>query len=237
MQFLQIRLHGKNKYNQKNGKNKFTNLRFVLNFYTQSKKMVKKSQKKLDKAEKNMTKHTSTEEKKPVVISLVLLVLMVSSLVAFAFVDTGTTPGSNSDSDFQNLAFGEYTLNTGETVFAAVINSEQFLFTDLEFINGREDFAQKAQTIKSSDSLQVYLAQNYTNYDGAFLLEQKVSNAFNIPVSRIQNISTCNSSTVVFTYNTTNTTYDGCTVIESTQGNELLDVQALAYFMVNDFQG
>ncbi len=196
--------------------------------------MTKKSQKKLDNAEKNMTKHSKNEEKKPVLISIILLLLMVSSLVAFAFVDTGTTPGSRSDSAYENLPFGEYQTGQG-TVWAAVINSEQFIFTDLEFLNEREDLAQKAQLIKSSESLEVYLDSNYTNYDGAFLLEQKVSNAFSIPVSRIENISECNQNTIVFTYNKSN--YMGCTVIESISGEEAQDAQALAYFMVNDFQG
>jgi hypothetical protein len=196
----------------------------------------KKTQKKLEKAEKAMTKHKSNEEKKPVMISIILLLLMVSSLVAFAFLDTGSTPGGNSDGNYDNLPFGEYPTAQGN-VWAAVINTEQFIFTDLEFIEGRDSVIPVAQTIKNSESIQVYVEEGFTNSDGTFLLEQKVSPAFGIPTSRVQNLTECSEQIIVFTYNASNPQYDGCSVIESVQGEEYLDAQALSYYLVNDFQG
>jgi hypothetical protein len=196
----------------------------------------KKTQKKLEKAEKNMTKHKSNEDKKPVMISIILLLLMVSSLVAFAFLDTGTTPGGNSDSGYTNLPFGQYPTQQGE-VWAAVINEEQFIFQDLEFLEGRDHVIPTANNIKQSTQLQVYLEQDFANADGAFLLEQKVSSAFSIPVSRVQNLIQCTEQTIVFTYNGTQEQYSGCSIMESIQGEEYLDAQALSYYLVNDFQG
>lgn len=196
----------------------------------------KKTQQKLEKAEKAMTKHKSNEDKKPVLISVILLLLMVSSLVAFAFLDTGTTPGGNSDSGYDNLPFGQYPTQQGE-VWAAVVNKEQFIFQDLAFLEGREDVIPVANIVKNSNDLKVYIEDGFVNADGAFLLERKVSTAFSIPVSRLQNLTQCTQQIIVFTYNASNPIYNGCSVMQSVQGEEYLDAEALAYYIVSDFQG
>ncbi len=190
----------------------------------------KKSNKKLNKAEYNMTHSKSNEIKPPKTASLILLAIMLISIVGFAFVGTSSDTSSTT-----SLPFGEYQTTTG-SVWAAVINEEQFVFEEIDSLAQNQELEPIATSILNSNLVNVYVEDNFSNLDGAFLLEQKISAAYNIPIVRVQNLSCETTTTVVFTYNATN--YDSsCLTIESIPGEEFYDANSLMYFLVKDYQG
>lgn len=165
-------------------------------------------------------------------VAIFLLLIMVFSVVGFAMLGTGVDNDGNVNEQgipeylpFQQLS------QEGQTFWAAVINYELFVFETIEGYDQREDLAQAANSIKQFDSVNLVLDENFTDDNFPYLIEQKFSNAFEIPVSRSQEAQ-CGEGTVILT-NNENHSFDGsCLVIQSDEGEEERDSLIFSYHLV-----
>lgn len=200
-------------------------------------KMAKEKNNKIDKKKKNQSNKkydASGDEvnKTARYVAIFLLLIMVFSVVGFAMLGTGVDNEGNVNEQGipEFLAFQQLS-QEGQTFWAAVINYELFVFETIEGYDQREDLAQAANTIKQFDSVNLVLDENFTDDNFPYLIEQKFSNAFEIPVSRSQEAQ-CGEGTVILT-NNENHSFDGnCLVIQSNEGEEERDSLIFSYHLV-----
>jgi hypothetical protein len=180
---------------------------------------------------KRVQRKKTNEETKGKTAALILLVIMIFSIAGFAMI--GSNYSGNSNDDTRNIPFQQFQYQ-GQTFYGAVINGEEFVFQTIDGFDQREDIAQIANQIKQASSLQTYVTSEYTDANGPFILEQKYSAAYSIPVTRIQNLS-CETPTVVFTTNnSTEEIPEQCIVFKPMPGEEAQDALILSYYLIQN---
>lgn len=193
------------------------------------KKLEKKSEKKVKSQVKNQDENRGAK-----FIALFLLILMIFSVIGFAML--GTAPSNTQDVNEEgiprNLPLQQ--IVSGEQIaWVATKNYELFIFEDVSGFDQREDISSIAFEMKQKDSLNLFLDDNFTDSNLPFVIEQQFSNAFQIPVLRINDLS-CDENTLVLT-NNINKSFDGsCLVLASQIGEEEFNSMALSYHLIRD---
>ena len=175
-------------------------------------------------------KNTSDSRKK--YMALFIMILMVVSVVAFAFISR-TGNGDNSQNSGRDISLGlNYRDEQGNTYYGARINEEEFIFIEgIEGFEGIESLRQLAEKIKIIKIIKIYIDENFTSGDAVYLIEKSL-NALEITHTRI-NESNCDSETLVIT---NERDFEGeCLVFESPKGEESYLSQALVYHLIKDY--
>ena len=198
-------------------------------------KMVNENKKREEIKKRKSLKNKDVEVNKTArFVAIIILVMMVLSVVGFAMLGTGLD--SNQEVNEQGipkyLPFQQISQN-GKLFWVGVLNFELFVFENIEGFDYREDLAQIAFDLKRKDSLNLVLDADYSDSNFPFVLEQKYSRAFDIPVNRIEDLN-CVENSLILT-NNLNHSFDGdCLVIATKRGEEERDSLILSYHLIVD---
>ena len=179
-----------------------------------------------------ISKKRNTSESNKKYMALSILIIMVVSVVAFAFISR-TGHDDNSQNSGRDIPLGlNYQDNQGNTYYGARINGEDFIFREgIEGFEGIESSRQLAEKIKTKEILKIYVDKNFTSGDAVYLIEKSL-NVLEITHTRIDELN-CDSETLVIT-NENN--FEGeCLVFESPKGEENYLSQALVYHIIKDY--
>ena len=195
-------------------------------------KMAKNNKKEVKSVKDKKVKKGETDvNPKAKVMAIIILVMMVISVLGFAMLGTGLS--SSADVNEQGipnyLPFQQINSN-GQLLWVASKNYELFVFENIEGYDLREDLAQIAFELKQKNQVNLVLDSNYSDSNFPFIIEQKFSKAFEIPVVRSNEI-VCEENSVILT-NNLNHSFDNCLVIASNQGEEQRDASILSYHLI-----
>ncbi len=179
-----------------------------------------------------ISKKRNTSDLNKKYMALTIMILMILSVVAFAFISS-TGSGNNSQNSGRDISLGlNYRDEQGNTYYGARINEEEFIFIEgIEGFEGIESSRQLAERIKTKKILKIYIDENFTSGDAVYLIEKSL-NALEITHTRINELS-CDSETLVIT---NKRDFEGeCLVFESPKGEENYLSQALVYHLIKDY--
>lgn len=184
------------------------------------------------KEKKNVSsKKEDSVEKKRVVMSLFILVIMVFSVAGFALMMGGGT--GNGDGNTPNeVPFQQFNdQQTGQVFWGAIKNGEQFIFMSIEGYENNTQMANLAEKIKTKQSINVYVDESFKSSDAVFLIEKGLT-GLDIDHNRVTE-KQCTENTLVLTTNSIG--YESCMVFESENSNAYQKADILVYHLITDY--
>ncbi len=171
--------------------------------------------------------HEKEIKRKNLYISIFILIIMVSSIVAFAIMSSNSDISTNSNEIPKELAFKQVEQN-GQFFYVAIKNHEMFVFETIDGFDTRVDLANLAAQIKSKKDIKIYVDKNFESSDAIFMIN-KVFTGLQIS-SNIITEQTCDENTLVLT---NNASFSGnCMKFISNKGEEYADSNILVYHLV-----
>lgn len=189
---------------------------------------MKKSQR--SKSKKNVGAKKTFKRDKSFWMSMFILVIMVLSLAGFAMMSGGGGSSSSSTSN-ADYSLSQRQTTTGEMVWAAKLNGEQFVFFSIDGFEDDSEMASLADSLKTKSVVNVYVDSNFTFSDARFLLEKSL-NALKIPYQSLSE-EICDENTIILITSFRNES--SCMqFVAISQDEASYKAQSLSYHMIKD---
>jgi hypothetical protein len=185
----------------------------------------------MGKAKISHKKDDEKRKKNNVIVSLVIVFIMVLSMVGFVVMSGGNPQGQQNGeiSDFP-LTENAFRDTAGNSYWGAVKNSEQFVFADVEGYEQRTDLIEIAEKLKNQRVVELYIDDNITDSNAKFMIEQKISDAFEISFAQTEDMSCDKENKLIIT--SSNNISGNCMIIQTSDQFAEEDTQTLAFHML-----